>query len=264
MRPARRLFLAGLVAFAVASPAAAQGRVFVNHDEWTINTTGRVQAGAANVTTFVRNTAQWLTGSTTGSALIVGASFAFPQADLFGDLSTGGFSYSVDPFSAGNWANRASYSMLFVDVNNAPAIGASFQSDLINYVLGGGSVYFALGTGVGGAAGEAAAANTFLGHFGIQAAPNYNGISTTYNTSSYSSQSPYGSALFSGVSQLYAANGNPLSAGGPNTANYGVQLFGGDLFAAAAPRVAVPEPATAGLLLVAGIAMLGAARRRRS
>lgn len=91
------------------------------------------------------------------------------------------------------------YSAVFVDASTiAASSNAQLQADLQSYVLGGGSVFVNLGTGVMSSANEAAAFNTFLGHFGIQAAASYNGIGGVHNTSTWSSAAPYGAGLFGG------------------------------------------------------------------
>ena len=91
---------------------------------------------------------------------------------------------------------------------------------------------------------------------------NYNGVSGVINTTSYAGQGPFGAALFGGVSGLYQNNGNDLSQGGSNTAGYNTQIFGRGLYAAAAPSSVVPEPSTYALM-IAGLAGLGIAARRR-
>lgn len=264
----RRSILRGLAAVTLLTSAAttaeAQGRIFVNHDEWTLSATGISQAGSANVTQFTRNIASWLTGGLSGSVLVASTNFGFPAASISSDLNSGGYSFATtQDNSAAAWANRASYSALFIDATTAGAgSNAQLQADVQAYVLGGGSVFINFGTGVGGPAQEAANYNTFLGFFGIQAAPVYNGVTGVTNTSTWSGQGPYGAGLFTGVSGLYSDNGNTLSQGGPNTAGYTTQLFGGGQYAAATHTNVVPEPST-WALMVAGLAAIGVAARRR-
>lgn len=264
----RRSFLRGIAALTLLTTAAAsaeaQGRILVNHDEWTLSGTGIGQAGAANVTNYTRNLASWLTGGMTGSVLIASGNFGFPAGSISSDLNSGGYSFTTTlDNSAAGWANRASYSALFIDASTiGSGNNAQLQADLQAYVLGGGNVYLNFGTGLGGPAVEAANYNTFLGYFGIQAAPVYNGISGVTNTTTYAGQGPNGAGLFTGVSGLYSDNGNTLSQGGPNTAGYNVQLFGGGQYAAAVASSTVPEPST-WALMVAGLAGIGIAARRR-
>ncbi|MCA0374223.1 MAG: PEP-CTERM sorting domain-containing protein [Gemmatimonadetes bacterium] len=264
----RRSLLRGLAVLTLLTSAAttvqAQGRIFVNHDEWTLSGTGIAQAGGANVTQFTRNVASWLTGGLSGSVLIASGNFGFPPASVATDLSTGGYSFTVTQNNtAGGWAGLSGYNAVFVDASSAGAgSNAQLQADLQAYVLGGGSVFVNFGTGLGGPAAEAAAFNTFLGYFGIQAAPQYNGISGVTNTTTFAGQGPYGAGLFTGVSGLYSNNGNTLSQGGSNGAGYTTQFFGNGQYAAASATNVVPEPST-WALMVAGLAGLGIAARRR-
>lgn len=269
MKP--RLLLSGLAALVLSVSSVgtlfAQGRVFVNHDEWTLSSSGRTAAGAANVTTFTRNVMSWLTGGSTGAVLITSNNFGFPPSTIGSDLSTGGFGFTTTAdASVAAWGNRASYSALFVDVSSVSSLSnAQFQSDLRSYVLGGGSVFMNLGTGTGGAAAEAARANGFLEYFGLQATSPYNGVSGVLSTAGYDTQAPFGAPLFTGVAQLYQQNGNSVTTGGANTAGYATQIFGDGLYGAASARtVSVPEPSTVALLLV-GLSGVGfVARRRRA
>ncbi len=261
----RSFALLGLVVSAM-STAGAQGRIFVNNDEWTLSSTGIAAAGAANVTQFTRNVASWLAGGTSGSILIASGNFGFPASTIGTDLGTGGYNFSVTQNNtAAGWANRSSYSAVFIDNSTVGAGSAQLQTDLQGYVLGGGSVFINFGTGISGAAQEAANYQTFLNYFGLTVVgAGYNGIGGNNNTTGYASQGPYGSALFTGVSALYQDNGNSVLAGGSNTAGYNTQIFGGALYAAAAPSSVVPEPSTY-MLMIAGLAGLGfVARRRRA
>ncbi len=267
LRRHTRTLVASLALTLVATASLpAQARVFANHDEWTLSTNGRGFAGASNVSTFTRNAVSWLTGGTSGAVLIASTNFGFPASTIGADLSSGGFSFATTQGnSAGLWATRAAYDAIFIDASTGSGFlsNAQLHADLQNYVLGGGSVFANLGTGVGGAVAEAARMNGFLEFFGLQAAPVYNGIGGVISTAGYDAQGPYGAELFSGVSGLYQNNGNNISAGGANEAGYTAQLFGGSLYGAAARAHVIPEPAVYGLIALGLIALSLVSRRRR-
>ena len=265
----RRKLIGGIAALTLLcsafNTASAQGRIFVNNDEWALSSTGISVAGAANVTNFTRNVASWLVGGMSGSVLIASGNFGLPVGSIGADLGTGGYSFTTTlDNSAFGWSNRNSYAAIFADASTGGAGNfAQTQLDLQNYVLGGGSVYLNFGTGLNGPVQEAANYQNFLNYFGLQLpSANYNNISGLANTTSYAGQGPYGAALFGGVTGLYVNNGSDVTQGGANTAGYTTQIFGGTLYGAAAPSNVVPEPSTY-VLMIAGLAGLGIAVRRR-
>lgn len=237
---------------AIAGNSAHAQRVVVSHDEWF---TGGGFFNS-NEQRFVSNALTWfgLTGS--GNILL---------------YSSNGFLVNT-PFE--NYLGSLGYA---VTVNSAPATFAGYSavfsesvtnlngSGLAAYALGGGNVFYIGGTGVGGAAGEAAYSNTFLNAVGLSFAPAYNGLGTV-NTSGFSAQGPFGPALFTGVASVFSNSGNDISA--PGAAGWTTQVFsdqsGNGVYAAAAiTTTATPEPASRALLATGLLALVAMVRMRR-
>jgi len=255
----RLLLCLFLISFLTLVPATA-GRIVVNHDEWTTANAGFTNAGAANVTQFVQNVAAFMNiNGGPGNFLIWSSNFSLngPNATSFqAALTSGGYSFTVDPSLPMTLANLSPYDGIFM----AGAPIAKNDTVLTQYVNNGGSVYIAAGTGSfsGGAAGEAAYWNSFLSNFDLALAPTYNGccgVDTVEGTH----------PVLAGVAQLYYNNGNTLSVVGlgPNSqiierqgpTGAGVGLIG--------VYDNVPEPSTY-LLLSGGLAVLAFARKLRS
>ena len=128
------------------------------------------------------------------------------------------------------------------------------QNVLIDYVNGGGNVYVNGGTGIGGAASEAAAWNTFLNAFGLNFAATYNGIGGVIPIVS-------SHAVMDGVPSLYQNNGNTITLVGGNPNAQIIASSQGQGLYAVYDGTAIPEPASLTLL---GVGLLAAAVRRRS
>ena len=155
-------WLAALVV-AAGGPCAAQtaGRIVVVNDGVTIMGQGFVPPGDAGA--FAVNIAAWFTDGAPGSFLTV-TSFAVNSPELAGAMAAAGHQWAstASPASLTLTALQQ-YDGLFV-----AAVPADSQL-LIDYVLGGGNVYVAAGTGgFGSAASEAAAWNPFLEQFGLR------------------------------------------------------------------------------------------------
>jgi len=129
-------------------------------------------------------------------------------------------------------------------------------------------MYFG-GTGNGGPDNEAAYSNPFLNVFGLNFASVYSLGNTNANTSAFAAQGPFGASLFTGVSQIYADNGNSISLTAPVT-GWTTQLFtepgGQGVFGAAAMSQVsmVPEPSTVALMIGGMLATIPFARRRKN
>ena len=247
----KRVSFVVIVAFALTTLSHAGSIVFSN-DEW-IWSDNAIAVG--NDSQFATNVATWLTGGS-GNILLLSNNFGLTGTMFNAQLTGLGYSVTVTttiPNSLVGW------SAVYVGGYAVPA------ALLTSYVTAGGNVFVEAGTGtLGGAAGEAAQWNPFLNNFGLGLATVYNGYCTSVGgMSGFQTQSPYGPALFNGVSSLFICNGNDVMPFGNNAnAQIWYDANGGGLYGAWRGSPSTPEPSSL-LLLGTGIAATFTGWRRR-
>jgi hypothetical protein len=234
----------------VSSIAQAQGSAVVSHDEWL---TGSGTFGS-NEQLFLTNVLSFFNVSS-GNALIYSTNGFLTNSTFTNFLTAAGLTVTINDAAP----SFAGYSVVFGG-GNPTQNGAGLAS----YVLGGGHVFYEGGTGNGGSAAEAAYSAPFLNALGLAFSPSYNGLGPV-NTSGFASQGPYGAALFTGVSSVYANNGNNVLSS-VAVAGINNQVFddgnGNGVFGVAQVVTATPEPASLVLLATGLFALIPAARRR--
>jgi hypothetical protein len=251
-----------LVTQAVALDAQ---RVFVAHDEWMTNNT--YFTSGSNERRLVNNALDWF-GVGAGDRVLTwsGNQIGYINSPLPGVITGRGALYAQ---STAAQSNLAQYKAIFV---------GGFAVDntaLINYVLGGGNVFLMGGTCTRLAAGascdtnagqEAADWQAFLQRFGMGFASQYNGLQGNLSTSAFASQGALGAALFTGVSTVYADNGNTVQTTIGTPAGVTRQVFavpGGPALFGAAVATVVPEPSAVSLIVGGLGAIMVCIRRRR-
>jgi len=238
---------------AVPSLSEAQKKVVVSHDEWYTHGC----CFGSSESQFMKNSFNWFGVGSGGNVLVYSNNSFLTDGTFAGFL--GGMGIGAT-FNAGASAGSFSgYNAIVVSGN--PSMDALA---LVNYVLAGGNVFVIGGTGNGGAAAEAGYNNPFLNAFGLNYQPYYNGLGTV-NTTGFNTQGPFGGNLFTGVTSIYANNGNGLDAATP-VAGVTNQVWndvnGNGVFGAAAVTV-TPEPAALALMGTGLLALIPMARRRR-
>jgi hypothetical protein len=229
-----------LLAFGFFTSAQA-GRIVVANDEWTLSNSGFFAPNDPGV--FAINVASWFGGA--GSNLLgFSSNFGVTGSLLANALTSAGHTWTVSTApSLFTLANLQTYDGVFLSGDAPPGTLAAYSQILTDYVNGGGNIYVMAGTGLGGAAAEAARWNTFLGNFGLQFASSYQGIGGSI---AISSSHP----IFAGVDHLYQNNGNDaldIAALDP-ASQVLVTVNGHGLYAAYDGTVSVSEPATLGIL----------------
>lgn len=247
-----RLTITILAAAATSIPASA-GRIVVNNDEWTTGPVGQTNAGVTNHANFAANLGTFLAGPG-GRIHIHSASPFLNTAVWIAALTNAGFQVT-----AGTAAfDPANVDAIFLAT---PSFFTLDATELAAFVNGGGGVYVAGGNNnpVG------VQTNPFLNQFGLNLGT-LNGFVATDPIDNPAHP------LFTGVTQLYYANGNIVSLFGANphasiiersntTANHALIAVYDDVQPVSNN---VPEPSSY-LLTGLGLAAIGCRRliRRR-
>ena len=182
--------------------SVGKSKIFVNNDEWTLTDHGF--AAAPDAARYIENLCNWFTGTDgePGNFLAYSSNFGLAGAKLAQRMAQLGHTYTVSTSLPFTVETLQGYDAVFLGGNVVN------QQVLIDYVNAGGNVYIMAGTGWGGPAAEAAQWNTFLGEFGLQFLPKYNGIGDVFPTISTH-------PVFDGVGSLYSNNGNTIVATNP-------------------------------------------------
>jgi hypothetical protein len=230
---------------------ARANAIVVGHD---INTLGTFVAGSQEAA-FAVNVANFLTaGQPTKSLLLFESNPGDGTRDfapgVLSALASAGFPVTVTP----NYTTPfTSFDALFI-AQDFPTVGFLNNTDLINYVNGGGGLYLAGGVGPSPAV-EAAGWSTFLNNYGLAfESTTYNGINNVAITSAH--------PIFAGITALGSGNGQSISDLGTNPNAQIVQFAGtqGVYAVVTLPgQVPIPEPTTA-LLFGAGLLALVAVK----
>jgi hypothetical protein len=235
------------------SESAYADKIVLANDEWQTSDFGFSQTPAGSAA-FALNVANFFTGGSAGSFLIVSDNFSLSGGSFASTLTGAGHALADSSSIAGftfDVATLSAYDGVFFAL--PPVVD---QLVLTDYVNNGGNVYINGGTGVGGSVAEAAAWNTFLNTFGLNFASTYNGIGGNV---------PIGSAhpVLAGISSLYQNNGNSINLVGGNPNAQIIQSTGGQGLYAVYDKsvVSVPEPSSA-LLFTSAVAGLLTFRRR--
>ncbi len=230
--------------------SAQAGKLVVNNDEWPLSNTGYAAAGAGPASTYALNVANYFTGGGPGNFLVYSSNFGLTQSSLAATMTGAGHTWTINSSLTFTAANLAGYDGVFL----ALGAGGFNTAEAIAYMNGGGNIYIAAGTGIGGAAAEAAFWNPLLNTFGLALASPYNGIGGNVPISS-------AHPVLAGVTQLYQDNGSSVSLFGAvpgasiilSSATSGQGLIG-------VYDNEIPEPGTYALM-ISGIALLALRRR---
>jgi hypothetical protein len=233
-----QLFLGLFLFFSALSGTAQAGKIVLANDEWTLSDRGFAAPNDPGL--FAQNIASWFVGSGTGGDFLAYSSvFGLTQPLLRDAVTSAGHTWTVSigvPFTL---STLMQYDGVFLSGNPAD------NQVLIDYVNGGGNVYLAGGTSLGGRQDyDALQWNTFLNAFGLGLEDKEN---ADFGNLPIHSTHP----IFSGVDRLYNGNGNNVLDIRPDDLRGQILAYDGaaSLYAVYESPV-IPEPATAALVVV--------------
>lgn len=176
--------------------AQKTGKVFVSGDEWTLSDKGF--SASPHARTYAQNLASWFSGGKPAKILVYSTNFGLTQGSFLAALKAAGHTVTTNinaPFTA---QALLAYDAVFLAGN------AADNNVLIEYVKSGGGVYLAGGTGVGGAAGEAAQWKTFLNAVGLK-------FESVYDSFVGNFVPPQDHPVLKGVQELYCCGASPVT-----------------------------------------------------
>jgi hypothetical protein len=208
-------FLIGASLGVAADATVVPGKIVVNHDEWTFTDDPGFSVLPDDTSAFAQNVASWFMGEDSGNFLVYSADWGLTGTELANTMIAAGHTWTISTTVPDE--DLIQYDAIFVAGPEKPD-----NAVLIDYVESGGHVYLAGGTGdfEGGAIGEAAAWNGFLGHFNLNFGHPYNEVCCVLGVTSLH-------PICHGVNSLYYNNGNTVSELVPDNPNTDIlEVFG--------------------------------------
>lgn len=175
----------------VSTRASAQGRIVVNHDEWTLSN----QAWYAAPAQFALNVGAWFAGGAPGNFLVRSSNFGLTGVGLASTMLAAGHSWTIDPAAPATLGSFLQYDAVFLAGNSVD------NALLADYVRAGGNVY--IGAGTSDNNDDDSKWDAFLTQFGLR----LESLNFLNGSPPISSAHP----LFQGVASLYHLNGNDVT-----------------------------------------------------
>lgn len=252
MKRLKALFLGWFLFYIALSGTAQAGKIVLANDEWTLSDRGFSAPNDPGL--FAQNIASWFVGSGRGGDFLAYSSvFGLTQPLLRDAVTIAGNTWTVSIGTPFTLETLMQYDGVFLSGNPAD------NQVLIDYVNGGGNVYLAGGTSLGGRPDyDALQWNTFLNAFGLGFEDKEN---ADFGDLPINSAHP----IFSGVDRLYNGNGNNVLDIWPDDPQGQILAYDGaaSLYAVyESASTPIPEPTTAALV-VAGLFGIVIAKRRK-